>query len=84
METIRLVISATDPGVSDFIRYMADAHQLPLYLTDSPFDLREATPVGALTKTERSTLDTISALGRSGDSIQASCYRENRAECCGK
>ena len=61
--TIRLVISATDPGVSDFIRYMADAHQLPLYLTDSPFDLREATPVGALTKTERSTLDAISALG---------------------
>ena len=61
--TVRLVISTTDPGVSDFIRYMAQAHQLPLYLSHSPFDLREGTPVGALTKTEKSTLDTINVLG---------------------
>jgi hypothetical protein len=61
--TVRLVITTTDPGVSDFIRYMAEAHQLPLYLSHSPFDLREATPVGALTRTARSTLDTINVLG---------------------
>ena len=61
--TIRLVISTTDPGVRDFVRYMAYAHQLPLYLSHSPFDLREGTPVGALTNTERSTLDTINVLG---------------------
>lgn len=61
--SVRLVISTTDPGVGDFIRYMAQAHQLPLYLSRSPFDLREGTPVGALTKTERSTLDTIIVLG---------------------
>ena len=61
--TIRVVISTTDPGVGDFIRYMAQAHQLPLYLSSSPFDLREATPVGALTSTERNTLDTIIMLG---------------------
>ena len=61
--TVRLVISTTDPGVSDFIRYMAQAHQLPLYLSRSPFDLREGAPVGALTRTERSTLDTINVLG---------------------
>ena len=61
--TVRLVISTTDPGVSDFIRYMAQAHQLPLYLSYSPFDLREGTPVGALTKAERDTLDTIVILG---------------------
>ena len=61
--TVRLIISTTDPGVSDFIRYMAQTHQLPLYLSHSPFDLREGTPVGALTETERSTLDTINVLG---------------------
>lgn len=61
--TIRLVISTTDAGVGDFIRYMAHAHQLPLYLSYSPFELREGIPVGALTRTERSTLDTINELG---------------------
>ena len=61
--TVRLVISTTDPGVSDFIRYMAQAHQLPLYLSHSPFNLREGIPVGALTRTERNTLDTINLLG---------------------
>ena len=61
--TVRLVICTTDPGVGDFIRYMAQAHQLPLYLSSSPFDLREGIPVGDLTKTERSTLDTIITLG---------------------
>ena len=60
---VRLVISTTDTGVSDFIRYMAHAHQLPLYLSQSPFELSESTPVGSLTKTESSTLDTINALG---------------------
>ncbi len=57
-----LVISTTDLGGSDFIRYMAQAHQLPLYLSHSLFDLREGTPVGALTRTQRSTLNTISVL----------------------
>lgn len=61
--TVRLVVSTIDPGVGDFIRYMAQAHQLPLYLSPSPFDLAEATPLGDLTRTERSTLDTIVLLG---------------------
>ncbi len=61
--TIRLVISTTDQGVGDFIRYMAQAHHLPLYLSHSPFDLREGTPIGDLTRTERDTLDTIIMLG---------------------
>lgn len=61
--TVRLVISTTDPGVGDFIRYMAQAHQLPLYLSPSPFDLREGIPIGDLTRTERNTLDTIIMLG---------------------
>ena len=60
---VHLIISTPDPGVSDFIRYMAQAHHLPLYLSRSPFDLREGTPVGTLTKTERSTLNTINVLG---------------------
>ena len=60
---LHLVISTTDAGVGDFIRYMAHVHQLPLYLSDSPFELRESTPVGLLTKTETSTLDTINMLG---------------------
>ena len=61
--TVRLVISTTDPGVGDFIRYMAQAHRLPLYLAPSPFDLRDGTPIGDLTRTERNTLDTIIMLG---------------------
>ena len=61
--TVRLVISTPDPGVADFVRYMAQAHQLPLYLSPSPFDISEGTPIGNLTKTENSTLDTIVMLG---------------------
>ena len=61
--TVRLIISTTDPGVADFVRYMAQAHQLPLYLSRSPFDLSEGTPIGNLTATESSTLDTIVTLG---------------------
>ena len=61
--TVCLVISTADPGVGDFIRYMAQAHQLPLYLSTSPFDLREGTPLGDLTRMGRSTLDTIVVLG---------------------
>ena len=60
---VRFALSTTDPGVSDFIRYMAQAHQLPLYLLHSPFDLSEGTPLGALTETEKHTLDTINLLG---------------------
>ena len=61
--TVRLIISTSDPGVGNYIRYMAQAHQLPLYLSPSPFNLWEGNPVGDLTETERGTLDTIIALG---------------------
>ena len=62
--TVRLVIRTADPGVGDFIRYMAQAHRLPLYLSHSASNLLwEGTPVGDLTNTERSTLDTIVELG---------------------
>lgn len=61
--TVRLIISTTDPGVGDFIRYVAQVHELPLYLSPSPFDLRQATPVGDLTITEKCTLDTVILLG---------------------
>lgn len=60
---VRMVVSTTDAGVGDFIRYMAHVHELPLYLSYSPFELKESTPVGALTSTERDTLDTIRELG---------------------
>lgn len=61
--TVRLVIATVDPGVADFVRYMAQAHQLPLYLSASPFDLSKGTPIGSLTQTESRTLDTIVTLG---------------------
>ena len=61
--TVRLVISTADPGVADFLRYMAQAHRLPLYLCHSPFDHHQATPIGSLTKTASNTLDTIIMLG---------------------
>ena len=61
--TVRLIVSTPDQGVADFIRYMAQAHQLPIYLSSSPFNLEESIPVGDLTRTERNTLDTIIVLG---------------------
>ena len=61
--TVRLVVSTPDLGVAAFVRYMAQAHQLPLYLSPSPFDISESTPIGNLTKTENNTLDTIVMLG---------------------
>ena len=60
---VRLVISTPDPGVGDFVRYMAQVHHLALYLSRSPFDLQEGCPIGVLTKTEENTLNTISVLG---------------------
>lgn len=60
---MRLVISTSDPGVGNYIRYMAQAHELPLYLSPSPSNLWEGHPVGGLTETERGTLDTIIAFG---------------------
>ena len=60
---VRLVICTTDSGVADFVRYMAQVHQLPLFLAHSPSDLRAGAPVGDLTKTESSTLDAIVMLG---------------------
>ena len=61
--TVRLIISTSDQGVGNFIRYMAQAHQLPLYLSPSPSNLWEGNPVGDLTETERGTLDTIISFG---------------------
>ena len=60
---MRLFISTSNPGVGDYIRYMAQAHELPLYLSPSHSNLREGHPVGGLTETERGTLDTIIAFG---------------------
>ena len=64
----RLVIRTSDTGVRDFIRYMAQAHQLSLYLCDSPSILMsnliwEGIPVGDLTNTERDTLNAVVELG---------------------
>ena len=61
--TVRLIISTSDQGVENSIRYMAQVHQLPLYLSPSPSNLWEGTPAGDLTETERGTLDTIITLG---------------------
>ena len=60
---MRLVISTSDPGIGNYIRYMAQAHELPLYLSPSPSNLWAGHPVGDLTETERDTLDTIIAFG---------------------
>ena len=61
--TVRLVISTSDPGVGDSIRYMAQALQLPLYLSPSSSNLWKGYPVGGLTETERGTLDTVISFG---------------------
>lgn len=60
---VRLVISTADPGVGDFIRYMAHAHDLPLYLADSPSDLSQGAPLGVLTRSKLDTLNTINVMG---------------------
>ena len=59
---MRLFISTSNPGVGDYIRYMAQAHELPLYVSPSP-NPWEGHPVGGLTETERGTLDRIVAFG---------------------
>ena len=82
--TVRLVICTTDAGVSDFIRYMAQAHQLSLYISQSPFDLRDGTPVGALTRTERNTLDAIDELGGRVTASKLAVRVGIRAKCCSK
>lgn len=61
--TVRLFVSTTDSGVAEFVRYMAQVHELPVYLGSSPFDLWDATPIGSLTQTKSITLDTIVMLG---------------------
>ena len=57
--TVRLVVSTTDPGVKDFVEYMAHVHQLPVYVCQSPLDLGRSIPAGILTHTESRTLDGI-------------------------
>ena len=61
--TVRLVVSTTDPGVKDFVEYMAQVHQLPVYVCRSPLDFRRSIPAGILTHTESGTLDGIFELG---------------------
>ena len=77
---VRLVVCTIDPGVADFIRYMAQVHQLPLYLSHSLSELSESVPIGDLTQTESSTLDTIIMLGGAGDSVQAGSLGGDRAQ----
>ncbi len=60
---VRLVVSTTDPGVKDFVEYMAHVHQLPVYVCRSPFDIHRSIPAGILTQTESGTLDGIVELG---------------------
>ena len=60
---VYLVACTTDPAVGDYIRYMAQAYQLPVYLSRSPLHLEEGIPVGNITGTQRDTLDTIIMLG---------------------
>lgn len=60
---VHLVACTTDPAVGDYIRYMAQAYQLPVYLSRSPLHLEEGIPVGNITGTQRDTLDTIIMLG---------------------
>lgn len=60
---LALVVVAEDRGVADFVRMLAAAHGLPLYVSDRPHRVGEAEPVGRLTPTERQTLDTLAALG---------------------
>ena len=61
--TVRLIVSATDAGVRDFIEYMAHVHQLPVYVCRSPLDFRQGAPAGILTQTECGTLNGIFELG---------------------
>jgi len=58
-----LVVVAEDPGVVDFVRMLAAAHGLSLYVTDRLDRIGQAEPVGRLTPTEKQTLDTLAALG---------------------
>lgn len=60
---VTLVVIADDPGVADFVRMLAAAHSLSLYVTETHDRIVEAEPVGRLTPTEKETIDALAALG---------------------
>jgi DNA-binding MarR family transcriptional regulator len=60
-----LVVIAEDRGVADFVRMLAVAHDLPLYVSNRPQRVAQAEPLGRLTTTEKQTIEALGALGGS-------------------
>ena len=59
----RLTVASSDQGVRDSVSYMAQAHQLPLYVTGLLHYFEGIVPAGSVTQVGRETLDAILRLG---------------------
>jgi hypothetical protein len=60
---VTLVVIAADRGNADFVRMLAAAHGLNLYVTETANRIVSAEPVGRLTRAEKETIDVLAALG---------------------
>lgn len=69
--TFSLFVTAPDDATREFVQYLANARDFPIYIAPSVERLAEATPAGELTFTERETLDV---LAREGGTLTATQF----------
>jgi DNA-binding MarR family transcriptional regulator len=60
---VALVVCSQDDAVWTVLRALAQAQSLPIFLARSPSELYDAEPAGALTPTEKETLEVLRRLG---------------------
>lgn len=58
-----LVVCTTDQAVADVVGYLAKAHDLAMFVTSAPENLRDAHPVGDLTPADLASFETLADLG---------------------
>src|SRR5450759_909006 len=60
---LAVVVCTQEDAVRTVVRALAQTHDLPIFLADSPAELGEAEAAGTLTPTERETLEVLHRLG---------------------
>jgi len=61
--TFSLFVTTPDDATREFVQYLSNARDFPIYIAPSVERLGEATPAGELTATERETLDVLARAG---------------------